>query len=106
MVSRLLSSRSTAIYACLALLLFVSTLQVVHTCGTPFSAAQISVEAQAPAANVSPCLLCFLQAAAVILVLTALLCGFAVRERASFSQFSPRVLLSSFHLDVRPPPFL
>jgi hypothetical protein len=88
------------------LLLFVSTLQVVHACGTQFSAAQISLETQSPAAHVSPCLVCVLQAAAVILALTALLGGFAVREKASFPQFSPRVLLSCFHLDVRPPPVL
>lgn len=106
MATRLLPSRSTAVYACLALLLFVCTLQAVHTCGTKSSDAQISVQAQSAAAPVSPCLVCFLQAAVVVLVLTVLLCGFAVREKASFPQFRPRVLLSSFHLDVRPPPFL
>ena len=106
MASRLLSSRPTTIYMCLAVLLFVSTLQVVHTCGSSSFDAQLSVEAQSGVSAASHCLVCFLQAAAVILVLTALLCGFAVRERALFPQFSPRVLLSCFHLDVRPPPFL
>jgi hypothetical protein len=103
--TRLLALRPTAIYACIALLLFVSALQAVHACGTSSFDAPVSVEAQSGVSAGSPCLLCFLQAAEVILVLRALLCGFAVRERVSFPQFSPRVLLSSFHLHVRPPPF-
>ena len=103
MARRLLSSRFS-IYGCLALLLFASTLQVVHTCGSQASDVQVSVEAQSAPASVSPCLACILQAAPAILVIAILLSGFAVQARPVLVQFRPRVLLSSFQLDVRPPP--
>jgi hypothetical protein len=100
---RLLSSR-LSICGCLALLLFASTLQAVHTCGSKASDVQVRVETQGASASVSPCLACILQAAAAILVITISLCGFAVQSRSVLVQLRPRVLLSSFQLDVRPPP--
>ncbi|HEX4485980.1 MAG TPA: hypothetical protein VH088_06920 [Terriglobales bacterium] len=105
MATRLISSRVT-VCGCLVLLLFVSTLQAFHTCGTKTSDAQVSFDLLPAASSASPCLACMLQAAAPILVFTVLLCGLAVRERTAFVQVRPRVLLRSFQLDVRPPPVL
>lgn len=103
--TRLIPSR-LVVLACLGLLLFATTLQAVHTCGSQSSEVHASIEAKAVNTGASPCMVCMLQVAAVILVLTVLSSDLVVRTRAALVQVRPRVLLSSFRLDVRPPPVL
>src|SRR3977135_581878 len=93
-VDRHLLSSRFRIYGSLALLLFASTLQAVHTCGSQTSDAQVSLEAQSTSGNLSPCLACILQASLAILLIEVSLCGFAVRASSTPIQFRPRVLLS------------
>ena len=107
--TRLLSSRVTVL-GCLVLILFVSTLQAFHTCGsktadTQANEAELSLDLPS-STSATPCLACMLQAASAVLVFAVLSCGLAVRERSAFAQMRPRVLLRSFQLDVRPPPVL